>query len=82
MKNEEILHHTTSRLHDREFICRIVRPGGAVQAKVSYTRRDDYYILGIIVDGEIDCVIDFQNYSVAKRSLILLSPGASTSIYF
>ena len=75
MKNEEILHHTAARLNDLEYICRIVRPGVAAPAKVSYTHRDDYYILGIIVDGEIDCVIDFQNYSVAKRSLILLSPG-------
>ena len=41
MKNEEILHHTASRLHDREYIYRIVRPGGAVPAKVSYTHTDD-----------------------------------------
>ena len=68
MKNEEILHHTAARLQDREYICRIVRPGVAAPAKVSYTHRDDYYISGIIVNGEIDCVIDFQNYSFAKRA--------------
>ena len=75
MKQEEILHHTTAQLHDGGYICRIVKPGYVSPERVSYTHRDDYYILGIIVSGEIDCRIDFQNYYVSEKSLILLSPG-------
>ena len=75
MKKEEILHHTAAQLHDCGYICRIVKPGIVSPDRVNYTHRDDYYILGIIVNGEIDCIIDFQTYSLAKESLILLTPG-------
>ncbi|MBD5183057.1 MAG: helix-turn-helix domain-containing protein [Bacteroidales bacterium] len=75
MKKEEILRHTSAQLHDGGYIYRIVKPGIASQNRVSYTHRDDYYILGVIVNGEIDCRIDFQNYSVSQKSLLLLSPG-------
>ena len=75
MKKEEIQHHTTAQLNDCGYICRIVNSGFVSPERVSYTHRDDYYILGIIINGEIDCKIDFQDYSVSKNSIILLSPG-------
>ena len=46
MKKEEILHHTTAQLHDCGYICRIVNPDFASPERVSYTNRDDYYMLG------------------------------------
>ncbi len=75
MKKEDILHHTSAKLRDRGYICRIVKLGEVSPGRVDYTHRDDYYILGIIVNGEIDCRIDFQNYTISQNSLILLSPG-------
>ncbi|MBD5323723.1 MAG: helix-turn-helix domain-containing protein [Bacteroides sp.] len=75
MNKQEILHHTSAQLHDCGYICRIVKPGSKSHKRVRYTHRDDYYILGIILNGEIECRIDFKNYSVFKKSLILLSPG-------
>ncbi|MDE6011065.1 MAG: AraC family transcriptional regulator [Muribaculaceae bacterium] len=75
MKKEETLRHTSADLNDCGYFCRIVKPGIVSPARVSYTHRDDYYILGIVVNGEIDCIIDFQKYSVSKKTLILLSPG-------
>ncbi len=75
MKKEEILHHASAQLHDSGYICRIVAPDFVSPDRVSYTHRDDYYILGVIINGEIDCIIDFQDYSVSKKSIILLSPG-------
>ncbi|MDE5820878.1 MAG: AraC family transcriptional regulator [Paramuribaculum sp.] len=75
MKKEEIQYHTTAQLNDCGYICRIENPGLVSPERVSYTHRDDYYILGIIINGEIDCKIDFQDYSVSKNSIILLSPG-------
>ena len=75
MKKEEIRHHTTAQLNDCGYICRIVNPGFVSPERVSYTHRDDYYILGIIINGEIYCKIDFQDYTVSTNSIILLSPG-------
>ncbi|MBD5362123.1 MAG: helix-turn-helix domain-containing protein [Bacteroides sp.] len=75
MKKEEILQHTSSKLHDRGYICRIVNPDTVSPDRVSYTHRDDYFILGIILNGEIDCIIDFQKYTLPGNSLVLLSPG-------
>ncbi|MDE6247907.1 MAG: AraC family transcriptional regulator [Muribaculaceae bacterium] len=75
MKKEEILYHSNTLPHDSGYVCRIVKPGFEPLHRVSYTHRDDYYILGIIDSGEIDIIIDFQNYTVAQQSLILLSPG-------
>ena len=75
MKKKEILHHSSAQLHDCGYTCRIIKPGTVSPNRVRYTHRDDYYILGIIMNGEIDCMIDFQNYSLSQKSLILLSPG-------
>ena len=75
MKKEEILQHTYAQLHDCGYICRIVKSCIVPRNRVRYTHRDDYYILGIIVNGEVDCIIDFQNYSVSENSIIMLSPG-------
>ena len=70
-----MIRHSSAQLHDSGYFCRIVRPGITSHDRVSYTHRDDYYILGIIVRGEIDCIIDFQEYSVPENSIIMLSPG-------
>ena len=75
MRKEEILQHTSAQLHDCGYICRIVKPGIVSPNRVSYTHRDDYYIFGIIVGGEIDCIIDFQKYSISENSIIIISPG-------
>ena len=75
MKREEILQHTSAQLNDCGYICRIVKPGTVSPDRVRYIHRDDYYIFGIIINGEIDCIIDFKHYSVSQKSLILLSPG-------
>ena len=75
MKKEEILQHTYAQLHECGYMCRIVKSCIVPRNRVRYTHRDDYYILGIIVNGEVDCIIDFQNYSVSENSIIMLSPG-------
>lgn len=75
MKKEEILHHSSAQFQDCGYFCRLVKPDVVSADRVTYTHRDDYYILGIIVNGKIDCIIDFQKYSLSKNSLILLSPG-------
>lgn len=42
---------------------------------VMYSHRDDYYIFGLIDEGECSLCIDFKEYRISKGGTIFIQPG-------
>ncbi|MBD5296535.1 MAG: helix-turn-helix domain-containing protein [Bacteroides sp.] len=75
MKQEEIFRHRSSMLPDCGYMVRIMEGGLAAGPRIRYSHRDDYYMMGVVVGGKLDCQIDFQHYLVESDSFIVLTPG-------
>ena len=75
MKQEEILHHSSSILPECGYMVRIIELETESAPRIRYSHRDDYYMMGIIVSGNLDCYIDFQRYLIRPDSIIILTPG-------
>ena len=75
MRQESILRHSSSNLPDSGYMVRVVEDDVASASRVRYSHRDDYYMIGMIVSGNLDCRIDFQSYAVSRPSIIILTPG-------
>lgn len=75
MKQEKILRHKTTVLPDSGYKVRVIEADTVSSSHVSYSHRDDYYIVGVIARGKLDCYIDFRRYLVESNSIIVLTPG-------
>ena len=75
MKRGKILRHKSSMLPDCGYMVRIIDTGKDATPRIRYSHRDDYYMMGIISSGKLDCYIDFRHYPIDAVSFIVLTPG-------
>lgn len=47
----------------------------SIEDTVMYSHRDDYYIFGLIDEGECSLCIDFKEYRISKGGTIFIQPG-------
>ena len=62
-------------LPDGGYMVRIIETGTESTPHIRYSHRDDYYMMGFIVSGKLDCYIDFRRYLIKSDSFIVLTPG-------
>ena len=62
-------------LPDGGYMVRIIETGTESTPHIRYSHRDDYYMMGFIVSGKLDCYIDFRRYLIESDSFIVLTPG-------
>ena len=70
----EIKRHAISAVSEYGYVLRHIIFGAESSSRVHYAHRDDYFIFGLIVHGELQCTIDFQNYNLSSDSIVILSP--------
>ena len=75
MKQEKIMRHGSSMLPDCGYMVRVVETKTESATRIKYSHRDDYYMMGIFVGGELDCYIDFRYYMIEPDSIVVLTPG-------
>ena len=75
MKQEKIMRHGSSMLPDCGYMVRVVETKTESATRIKYSHRDDYYMMGIFVGGELDCYIDFRRYMIEPDSIVVLTPG-------
>ena len=71
---EEVHSHTLSAVAEHGYVLRHIESGADSSSRVHYAHRDDYFIFGLIVHGELQCSIDFQHYNLSSDSIVVLSP--------
>ena len=62
-------------LPDCGYMVRVIEAETESTPHIRYSHRDDYYMMGIIASGKLDCHIDFQHYLIESDSIIVLTPG-------
>ena len=72
---EEILRHTSSMLPEWGYMVRIIESETDTKPHIRYPHRDEYYMMGVLGGGNLDCNIDFQRYLIEAESIIVLTPG-------
>ena len=70
----EIKRHTLSAVSEYGYALRHIESGAESSSRVHYAHRDDYFMFGLIVHGELKCTIDFQHHNLSSDSIVVLSP--------
>ena len=65
---EEVHSHTLSAIAEHGYALRHIESGADSSSRVHYAHRDDYFMFGLIVNGELQCAIDFQHYNLFSDS--------------
>ena len=72
---EEIQHLSFLRLSQCGYELRKIKSEFNSASLIRYVHRDDYFMIGLIVQGEATCTVDFKDYKLETDSLIVVSPG-------
>lgn len=66
--------HKTAQISDYGIFLKAITPSSAKRT-ITYSHRDDYYIFGLIDEGECCLSIDFKEYHISKGETIFIQPG-------
>lgn len=67
--------HRHDDFSDNGLLVKMVTSDDVDHHPVEYAHRDDYYIFGIIVSGNLCCDIDFNNHNICEGELQFIRPG-------
>ncbi|MDE6527696.1 MAG: AraC family transcriptional regulator [Muribaculaceae bacterium] len=67
--------HKIDTISDLGFAIKVIRSDNSSHTPVSYAHRDDFYLFGLIENGQVDCSIDFKEYHLTKGDCMFVIPG-------